>query len=152
MSSNRLKRTRSFQAGRTMGVAVPPAIACKELKTIGSSLGACSVSIRIQSKPAPAMTSTARLLQRLFQRPICGRPSRIACLKGLMGIRVFIARFSWWGLIVREKGLNVQPEKPTWRAGQKWRAGLVRLGVACQHYEPSRNRLRLGMHFSDHNA
>jgi hypothetical protein len=36
-----------------------------------------------------------------------------------MGIRVFIARFSWCGLILREKGLNVQLEKSTFNANHR---------------------------------
>src|SRR6266850_6706145 len=70
----------SFQAGRTTGAAELPTKPCNWLKTVGSSLGACSVSIRIQSNPEPPMTSATTLLQRLHQRPICDRPSRIACL------------------------------------------------------------------------
>jgi hypothetical protein len=41
---------------------------------------------------------------------------------------MFMARFSWCGLIMRENGLNVQLEKSAWRAGQKLHAGLVHFG------------------------
>src|SRR5262249_47820958 len=77
--------TRSFHAGRTTGTALPRVSAWSWLKTMGSSFGACSVSTRIQSKPESAMTSAARLLQRLDQRPIWGRPARMACLNELIG-------------------------------------------------------------------
>src|SRR5438445_13732058 len=87
-------RTRSFQAGRTTGAAVPPTRDWSWLKTNGSSLGACSVSRRIQSKPAPAMTSELRLLHKLLQSPICGRPSQSARLNGLIGIFVVTGQLS----------------------------------------------------------
>src|SRR5687767_11625048 len=80
ISRRRLRRTVSFQAGRTTGAALPPVMACNWLRTLGNSFGACSVSMRIQSKPAPAMTSVTMLLQRLDQKPICGRLARRACL------------------------------------------------------------------------
>src|SRR5262245_22592763 len=78
----------SFHAGRTTGAAVPPTRACNWLSTIGNSLGACSVSTRIQSKPAPAIASAVTLLHELHHRPICGRASRMAFLKVLTGISI----------------------------------------------------------------
>src|ERR1700688_4498703 len=78
--------TASFQATRTIGVAVPPTAACNWLSTIGGSFGTCSVSISIQSNPEPAMISTETLLQRLLQSPICGLPARISRLNSFSGI------------------------------------------------------------------
>src|ERR1041385_7115574 len=87
-SNSRLSKTVSFQAGRTTGAAVPPASAWSWLMSSNSSLGACSLSNRIQSNPAPAITSALRLLHRLLQSPICGRRSRSARLNALTGICV----------------------------------------------------------------
>src|ERR1043166_6154876 len=78
----------SFHAGRTIAVAVPPEAACNWLITIGNSLGECSVSSSIQSKPAPAITSAVMLLHRLDHSPICGLPALSACLKWLTGISI----------------------------------------------------------------
>src|SRR5690242_19681532 len=83
MSRTRLMRTVSFQAGRTIGVAVPPRTACNWPTRSGISFGECSVSSRIQSKPESEMMSAAMLLNRLDHRPICNWPAAMACLKAL---------------------------------------------------------------------
>jgi hypothetical protein len=84
--------TMSFHGTRTMGCAFPPdAAACSWALTIGSSFGECSVSSRIQSKPAPAMISTVMLLDRLDHNPICSRPLWMACLKVLTGIFIVLS-------------------------------------------------------------
>src|SRR5215475_14334264 len=85
MSRIRLSSTVSFQAGRTMGLDVPRMHACSCERRSGTSLGECSVSRRIQSKPLPAITSVAMLLHRLLHSPICSRPSAMACLNALRG-------------------------------------------------------------------
>src|SRR5271169_853438 len=58
---------------------------------MGTSLGACSVSSRIQSKPESARISTTRWLDRLCHSPICNRPDFSACLKGLMSLSIALA-------------------------------------------------------------
>ena len=79
--------TGSFQGVRT--IAETPsygAIACNCESTPKTSLGACSISSTMQSKPAPAITSVEKLLQSEFQMPSCGRPARRAALKWFRGI------------------------------------------------------------------
>jgi Tfp pilus assembly protein PilF len=50
---------RSFQGTRKTGSAVPPRMACNCGSSVVMSLGACSPSMTIQSKPAPARISAA---------------------------------------------------------------------------------------------
>ena len=83
MSRQRLASTASFQAGRMIGVAVPRCTACNCDSRPGISLGECSVSSRIQSKPESEMISAAMLEHRLDHRPICNWPAAMACLKAL---------------------------------------------------------------------
>ena len=66
-----------------LGGAVAMAWSCGS--SPGISLGACSASSTIQSKPEPAMISVAMLLQRELQRPICCWPAAMAVLKVLGG-------------------------------------------------------------------
>ena len=75
--------TGSFQGGRTIGVAVPRTEACNCANKSGISLGECSLSSRIQSKPASAMISATIGLHRLDHRPICNLPAAMARLKAL---------------------------------------------------------------------
>jgi hypothetical protein len=65
-----LINTMSFQAGRTIGVAVPPSTAWSCASRSGISFGECSVSSKSQSKPESRTMSAAILLQRLHHRPI----------------------------------------------------------------------------------
>ena len=58
-----------MQSGRTTGDATPIDAARSWSATIGVSLGACSVSIRIQSKPESARISVAAALERLLHNP-----------------------------------------------------------------------------------
>src|ERR1700692_1209806 len=81
----RLMRTASFQAQRTTGSAVPFDIPCNCNNSPGRSLGACSVSITIQAKPAPAIMSEAILLQRPLHRPTWNCLSRRRTLNKLGG-------------------------------------------------------------------
>src|SRR6185312_3817417 len=83
MSRQRLASTASFQAGRTIGVEPPRPMACNCDSRPGISLGECSLSSRIQSKPLSAMISAAILLHRLDHSPICSLPAASACLKPL---------------------------------------------------------------------
>src|SRR5665213_1739672 len=83
ISRMRLTSTASFQAGRTIGVAVPRCAACNCETRSGSSFGECSVSSTSQSKPLSDNISTAMLLHRLHHKPICNFPSRSARLNGL---------------------------------------------------------------------
>src|SRR5262245_47820753 len=85
MSSTRLISTASFHAGRTMAAAVPRAAACSWLSRPGISLGECSVSNRIQSKPESDTISAAMLLARLLHSPICNCPAAMARLKLFSG-------------------------------------------------------------------
>ena len=82
-SSTRLISTKSFQAGRTIGVAVPRCTACNCGTRSATSLGECSVSSRIQSKPLSDKISAPILLARLLQMPICSLPAAIAALNSL---------------------------------------------------------------------
>jgi hypothetical protein len=77
--------TVSFQTGRTIGWAVPRAIACNWVCTIGSSFGECSVSSSSQSKPALASNSTVTWLDKPDHRPSCISPLRSALLNWLLG-------------------------------------------------------------------
>src|ERR1700675_3235064 len=83
MSRQRLIRTMSFQAGRTIGVAAPCDTACNWPTRSGISLGECSVSSSSQSKPLSRTISAAMLLHRLHHSPIWSSPAAIASLKAL---------------------------------------------------------------------
>src|SRR3954451_11291294 len=72
----------SDQAGRTMGLTPWMARACICAITPGSSLGECSVTIRIQSKPQQANSSTSNGLASVENMPTCCRRPR-SCLKRL---------------------------------------------------------------------
>src|SRR5215469_16288490 len=85
MSRKRLISTMSFQAGRTIGDAVPACAACSWARTSGTSFGECSGSSRSQSKPEWDTISAVIGLHRLHHRPICSSPLAIACLKVLRG-------------------------------------------------------------------
>src|SRR2546430_17740304 len=85
ISRYRLMVTISFHGTRTTGCVEYGAAACSCESTIGSSLGECSVSSSSQSKPDPATTSTAKWLDRLHHKPICGLPALRARLKLLAG-------------------------------------------------------------------
>src|SRR5579864_555062 len=84
-SRARLITTGSFQGTRNTGSAVPPRIACSCARRDGMSLGACSPSMTIQSKPAPAMISAAIGLQSPLHSPIWRRKPESACLNALRG-------------------------------------------------------------------
>ena len=58
MSRNRLIVTMSFHGTRATVLTGYAAAACACCSTDSRSFGECSVSSRIQSKPAPAITST----------------------------------------------------------------------------------------------
>src|SRR5688572_31438137 len=61
------------------------------------SLGECSPSSTIQSKPEPATISVQYGLASETQRPTCCRPAAIACLKELAGNSICAIRIRTLG-------------------------------------------------------
>src|SRR5262245_19766258 len=91
-SSTRLIVTLSFHGGRTTAVAVPPASACICWISAGTSLGECSMSSTIQSKPAGARISATTLSASCVHSPTWGRPSASPRLKALRGMSMPLPR------------------------------------------------------------
>src|SRR5919202_3591388 len=132
MSSTRLISTASFQAGRTMALALPRAAACSCPSRPGISLGECSVSNKIQSNPESDTISAAILLARLLHNPICNWPPAIACLKVLRGISIGVHSHELHGDAAERAKVGVQrvalvrEHHPRERAGKHEMAGLQR--------------------------
>jgi hypothetical protein len=70
----------SFHGARTIGVAVPPAVAINWLCSVPISLGECSMSSSSHAKPERLSTSTVYGVGKLHHSPICGRPAAMARL------------------------------------------------------------------------
>src|ERR1700687_4187451 len=108
MSRQRLASTASFHAGRMIGVAVPAWIARHCVTKSGISLGECSVSSRIQSKPLSEIISAAILLHRLDHRPICNFSAASACLKALRCMSVMVHSYELDGDAAKRAEVGVQ--------------------------------------------
>ena len=76
-----------FHGTRTMGAARRPCVAAIMACTDWMSMGPCSMSMKSQSKPAPASTWVVFTLGMVTSMPMAGLPASRHAFSGLWDLR-----------------------------------------------------------------